>query len=81
MGMKFKVQLPAGFTIEYNWRGAPKKVPVYPEYNIVEDYKEWCKERVGTNGWNYYGQHKKRPCEFRFKREEDLLAFKLRFGL
>lgn len=51
---------------EYDWRKLHK-------------YKEWCKKNVGANNWNYYGQHKRVPCEFRFKRGEDALAFSLRF--
>ena len=55
--------------------------PVYPTLVQLEGYKQWCKDRVGTNGWNYYGYYRKVPCEFRFKRSEDLVAFKLTFGL
>jgi hypothetical protein len=53
---------------EYDWRK-------------LEEYKEWCKKNVGANMWNYYGQHKKIPCEFRFKRGEDALAFTMKFVL
>jgi hypothetical protein len=78
MGMKHKIQLPS--TIEKRgWSQQP--ITIYPPDGILEEYKEWCKERVGANGWNYYGKYRKRPCEFRFKREEDLLAFRLVHGL
>jgi hypothetical protein len=50
-------------------------------WRTIESYKDWCKEYVGANNWNYYGEHKIVPCEFRFKKSEDLLAFKIRFGL
>ncbi len=59
----------------------------YEDWNLggawrrIELYKDWCKECVGANNWNYYGFEKKTPCKFRFKNEGDLLAFKLRFGL
>jgi hypothetical protein len=52
-----------------------------PDWRILETYKNWCKECVGADNWNYYGMHKKVPCEFRFKKSEDLLAFKMKFGL
>lgn len=77
MGMKHKVQLP--FTTEIGWAQQP--IVIYTDDKIIEKYKEWCKERVGVNGWNYYGKYRKKPCEFRFKREEDLLAFRLVHGL
>lgn len=47
----------------------------------LREYKNWCKEFVGANNWNYYGPYKKTPCEFRFKKPEDALAFKLKFCL
>ena len=47
----------------------------------VKEYKDWCAVNVGANNWNYYGYEKKRPFEFRFKKQEDLLAFRLRFGI
>ena len=50
-------------------------------FDRQEEIKEWCKECVGANNWNYYGLEKKTPCVLRFKRQEDLLAFKLRFNL
>jgi len=51
-----------------------------PTYVEVDRYKEWCKENVGANGWQYYGEYKKTPYEFRFRHSEDLLAFRLTFG-
>ncbi len=50
-------------------------------YDKQDEIKEWCKECVGPNQWNYYGLEKKTRCVLRFKRQEDLLAFKLRFNL
>lgn len=55
-------------------------VLIWPPNKDVDEYKVWCKEHIGTNGWNYYGQYRKIPFEFRFKRSEDLLAFRLTFG-
>jgi hypothetical protein len=46
----------------------------------LEEYIDWCKKNVDANEWNCYGYYRKLPCEFRFKRSEDLLAFKLTFG-
>lgn len=48
---------------------------------LLNEYKQWCKEKVGANGWNYFGQYRNIPYEFRFKKAEDLLAFKLTFGV
>jgi hypothetical protein len=50
-------------------------------YRIAEVYKNWCKENVGPNRWNFYGEWKKIPFEFKFIEEQDLLAFKLKFNL
>lgn len=77
-GMKYKVQLPST-TEKRGWSQQP--ITIYADDKLIDVYKEWCKERVGVNNWNYYGKYRKVPCEFRFKREEDLLAFKLVFGL
>jgi hypothetical protein len=59
--------------------------PFYGLTNVSQDKinkcKRWCIANVGANNWNYYGYEKKRPVEFRFKKEEDLLAFRLVFGL
>jgi hypothetical protein len=60
------------------WSGS--RTTVHDEFQLSE-YKNWCKEFVGGNNWNYYGPHKKIPCEFRFKKPEDALAFKLRFDV
>jgi hypothetical protein len=80
MGMKYSVQLPTTEVPNPNYyRGG--MITVFATDKEVEAYKEWCKERVGANEWNYYGKYRKKPCEFRFKREEDLLAFKLVHGL
>jgi hypothetical protein len=81
--MKHKVSFPVKFKNTYNFYNFTNVVVVdeYPPDEIIERGKQWCKERVGSNGWNYYGKYRKVPCEFRFKNEEDLLAFKLTFGL
>jgi len=63
------------------WYNGPGWPPITPTYDEIEMYKDWCKEFVGVDRWNYYGIHKKTPCEFRFKDPKDLLAFRLRFGL
>lgn len=78
MGMKYRVQLPHT-TEKRGYSQLP--ITIFPPDGVLEEYKEWCKERVGANGWNYYGKYRKQPCEFRFKRGEDLVAFKLTFGL
>lgn len=51
------------------------------DWALVEKYKTWCKENVGANNWNYYGIYRKTPLRIRFKRSEDLLAFKLTHNL
>lgn len=51
------------------------------DWEKLVHYREWCKINVGPNAWNYYGEYKQTPLEFRFKREEDLLAFIITFGL
>lgn len=43
-------------------------------------YKQWCMDNC-PNSWNYYGEYKKWPYIFRFRDEQDLLAFKLKFIL
>lgn len=48
-------------------------------FKILTSMKEWCKEYIGSNGWNYYGAYRQIPYEFRFKDEADMLAFKLTF--
>lgn len=48
---------------------------------LLTQYRTWCRERIGANGWAYYGQYRKIPFEFRFRREEDLLAFRLAHGV
>ena len=47
----------------------------------LEKYKDWCKENVGPMDWVYYGLHQKTPCNLLFRHQDDLLAFKLTFGL
>ena len=51
------------------------------DYPLIECYKDWCKTHVGPNLWNYYGEYKKIPFQFKFKNAEDLLAFKIRFSI
>lgn len=77
-GMKYSVQIPSWIE-KRGWSQLP--VTIYVDDKKIESYKTWCKEQVGADGWNYYGKYRKVPCEFRFKRGEDLLAFKLVFGL
>ena len=78
MSMQYRIQLPSR-TEKRGYSQLP--ITIFPPDGILEEYKEWCKERVGVNGWNYYGKYRRIPCEFRFKRGEDLVAFKLVFGL
>ena len=82
MSMMHRIQIPNNLT-EYwdSQRAYYNPVGLYPHHNTIEQYKRWCKERVGANGWNYFGQYRQVPFEFRFKRPEDLLAFKITFGL
>jgi len=80
MSMKHKIVLPAGYTKNY-WTGKDEWPAVTPTQERINECKKWCKENIGNNGWNYYGQYRKIPFEFRFKRSEDLLAFKLKFCL
>ncbi|HEY6436120.1 MAG TPA: hypothetical protein VIY47_05995 [Ignavibacteriaceae bacterium] len=77
--MQYKIRLIPRYKIS----GLGTKVwpPIYPDQKLIDELKRWCKETIGTNGWNYYGMYRKIPFEFRFKRSEDLLAFKLTFGL
>jgi hypothetical protein len=78
MSMQYRIQLP----ITREKRGwSQQYITIYPPEEQISACKEWCRLMVGTNGWNYYGKYKKVPCEFRFKRGEDLVAFKLVFGL
>jgi len=51
-----------------------------PSHKDIDRYMKWCKEVVGANNWQYYGEYKKTPFEFRFRHSEDLLAFRLTFG-
>lgn len=80
MSMTYRVALKPKYTKNY-WSGQAQWPPYWPEQNYIDNLKAWCKERVGQNGWNYYGMYRKVPYEFRFKRKEDLLAFKMTFGL
>lgn len=80
MGMKHKVWLRVEWT-KNSYNGKDVDPLISPNLDEVEKLKQWCRENVGANGWNYYGLNRLNPCEFRFKRSEDLLAFKLRFGL
>lgn len=84
MGMMHRIALGVVFTQTTNYYSnitTSAWPPISPTQAQLDIYKDWCKENVGTNGWNYYGIYRKVPCEFRFKRSEDLLAFKLKFGL
>ena len=46
-----------------------------------EEKKNWCKENLKQDSWNFYGYYQRTPCVFRFENPEDALAFKLRFNL
>ena len=48
---------------------------------VVRTCKQWCKENVGVDKWNYYGEYKRHPFIFKFKDGQDALAFKMRFGI
>ncbi len=79
MSLTYRVALPVKWT-KNSWTNKDEWPPVWPTVQQLEDLKNWCKKNVGVNGWNYYGYYRQVPCEFRFKRPEDLLAFKLTFG-
>lgn len=51
------------------------------DYKYIGQCKRWCKEKVGANNWNYFGEFRKVPFEFRFRRAEDALAFRISFGI
>jgi hypothetical protein len=53
------------------------------EIKKARECYSWCKHTLGTKDdrWCYFGIHKKTPLEFRFRYEEDLLAFRLANGL
>jgi hypothetical protein len=76
----FNIQIPIVWPTNI-WNGLLGWPQTSPAYTEISQMKHWCNERVGHNNWNYYGIHKKTPCMFKFKKEEDLLAFKLRFNL
>jgi hypothetical protein len=78
--MTYKVWLKVEWT-KNSWTGKDQMPIITPSVAEIEKLKDWCREKVGANGWNYYGYYRIKPCEFRFKRSEDLLAFKLTFGL
>ena len=80
MSMKYRIAFPLVYT-KNAWSGKDEYPIVSPDQAKIKTCKQWCKDRVGTNGWNYYGQYRKIPYEFRFKNAEDFLAFKLTFGL
>ena len=79
MSLTYRVVLPVKWT-KNTWNDTDMWPPVWPTQAMLDELKDWCKTNIGTNGWNYYGYYRKVPCEFRFKRPEDLVAFKLRFG-
>jgi hypothetical protein len=78
--IRYKIQLPLVWT-KHPWFEKTCWPPISPTFEDVEKMKSWCKSNVGTDCWNYYGVHKKVPCEFIFDHEEDLLAFRLTFGI
>lgn len=50
------------------------------EDNIVE-WINWCNTVLGRQSWQWHGPAADIPNSISFEREEDLLAFKLRFQL
>jgi len=68
-------------TYSYDYYNRQVWPVLWPTDKDILDYKTWCKQHVGANNWNYYGQYQDPPYEFRFKRSEDLLAFRIRFGV
>lgn len=79
MSLRHRVVLPVKWS-KHPWTYQDQWPPIWPTPDQLEELKTWCKTNIGPNGWNYYGYYRKVPCEFRFKRPEDLLAFKLTFG-
>lgn len=80
MSLTHRITLPTRYGQNW-WTGKDVWPAVEPTQAQLDECKDWCRKNIGTNGWNYYGQYRKIPFEFRFKRTEDLLAFKLKFGL
>lgn len=82
MSMQYKVRLPIKRVEKYKWgTNSTMTIAEYPTDAQIEIYKQWCKTHIGSNKWNYYGKYRKVPCEFRFKEEQDAVAFKLTFVL
>lgn len=80
--MLYRIQIPNNLTEFFtNYRSYQRAVELYPSFETIKEYSDWCKLQVGADGWNYYGMYQRTPFEFRFRREEDLLAFRLKFGL
>ncbi len=79
--MRYKIQLPISYKEEYAYSGKKMLLTEFPPDAQIEKYKQWCREKIGTNKWNYYGKYRKVPCEFRFKDAGDAVAFRLTFGL
>ena len=80
MSAPYRIDFPIVWSRNY-YSAADTWPMLYPTDDFIDSMREWCKEVVGPNMWNYYGFGRKIPFEFRFKKEEDLLAFKLRFGV
>lgn len=83
MSMTYKINLPVEFEQRYNWLSNKTEnwgIPICKRHDL-QSMHNWCRERLGTNRWNYYGKYRKIPFEFRFKSAEDFLAFKMTFGL
>lgn len=78
--MKYRIQIPTKFD-KSHWSGRDIWPPVEPAQAQIDIYKKWCNENAGANNWNYYGMYRRRPFEFKFRRPEDLPAFRLTFGL
>jgi hypothetical protein len=48
---------------------------------LLDKYKEWCHTNISVNDWEWTGGHSYKDFRFWFRKQEDLLAFKLVFGL
>ena len=75
-----RINLPITWSTNY-YSGAKTWPILYPTQEVIDPMKQWCQEVLGPNEWNYYGHAHEVPFQFRFKREEDLLAFRLWFGV
>jgi len=76
---KFIADLPVVIT---RINGGAYEQITYPTDEHIIEMKKWCKANTGRDQWNYYdGWCRDHPYQFKFKQSEDLLAFKLKFGV